>query len=55
VADLQIVTRDHPATLPAIAKFREYVVPEDTKLPIEPDHTREQRDQPCRRRRRSDA
>jgi hypothetical protein len=34
VADLQIVTRDHPATLPAIAKFREYVVPDDTKLQL---------------------
>jgi len=34
VADLQIVTSGHPATLPAIAKFREYVVPEDTKLPL---------------------
>ena len=34
VADLQIVTRDHPATLPAIAKYREYVVPDDTKVQL---------------------
>jgi hypothetical protein len=34
VADLQIVTPDNPAELPAIAKFREYVVPDGTKLQL---------------------
>ena len=34
VADVQVVTADKPAALPAIAKFREYVVPDGTTLKL---------------------
>lgn len=34
IADVQIVTPGHPATLPAVAKFREYVVPDGTVLAL---------------------